>query len=611
MINAASSLPQPTLPKNLNSKESGNSLRENPSINMPAGSGNKTTKSAGSNDKSFSFAYFKNLPKSAIIGLVVLLVVVIGGGVALYLNQQSQDVRQQAAGSCAYNEIYCGGCINACRRNTKTCNSWITAECASGTTGTSGSGTTGGTTGTTGGTCASKKGQCVYYSETKQLVYTGAGTTVCERQLVDGKCGGTTGAVTTPGQTSPINPELGICSSNNPYACKCGTNQAVCVENAAACTSLCKVKGGEPTQVSPSQPIVCTAAGVPPYSCNCTNGNKLCVADANACVSYCGTGTGSTSTVGTSTTGGGGFAGAGGAKCGNGICDAGETYATCGDCGSVSTETTACGDARCPAGSSFACVSNQCINLTSNASNCGAVGFKCPTGNICVSGKCTAGSGSTGGSTAGSTGTTTTAAAGSTGSTGGTSTSTSTSTSTCSESPVNTQFRKTTGSDTPWYDGSAITDVTVGQKIDINCFSKNGAALLTGSNIYVKLPGSSTETKISSEAQLKSYEITQAGTYSFTCKSTSLTSCTNTDSITTLAAPANTSTPTSTTTTSGSSALAQAETTPTPTPSSVRTTSVKAGPTPVSGNSDLTFGLLIAGGLFILGGRFLMTRKVD
>lgn len=37
------------------------------------------------------------------------------------------DTRTQAA--CAANEIFCGGCINGCRTNTKTCNTWINQEC--------------------------------------------------------------------------------------------------------------------------------------------------------------------------------------------------------------------------------------------------------------------------------------------------------------------------------------------------------------------------------------------------------------------------------------------------------------------------------------------------
>ena len=89
----------------------------------------------------------------------------------------------------------------------------------------------------------------------------------------------------------------------------------------------------------------------------------------------------------------------------------------------------------------------------------------------------------------------------------------------------------------------------VGQSIDVNCFAKNGTALLTGGNIMVTPPGG-TETQASTTAQLRNYIVQTAGTYTFTCKSSTLTTCSNTDSFTVLAAVATpTPTPVTTTTT--------------------------------------------------------------
>lgn len=71
--------------------------------------------------------------RSGFIGLDVIVFagVLIGSiviGVTTIQNRNSiADTRSQAA--CASNEIFCGGCINGCRRNTQTCNRWIDQEC--------------------------------------------------------------------------------------------------------------------------------------------------------------------------------------------------------------------------------------------------------------------------------------------------------------------------------------------------------------------------------------------------------------------------------------------------------------------------------------------------
>ncbi len=76
----------------------------------------------------------KSLPnRLGFIGLDVIIFagVLIGSiviGVTTVQNRNSvADTRSQAA--CASNEIFCGGCINGCRRNTQTCNRWIDQEC--------------------------------------------------------------------------------------------------------------------------------------------------------------------------------------------------------------------------------------------------------------------------------------------------------------------------------------------------------------------------------------------------------------------------------------------------------------------------------------------------
>ncbi len=58
----------------------------------------------------------------------------------------------------------------------------------------------------------------------------------------------------------------------------------------------------------------------------------------------------------------------------------------------------------------------------------------------------------------------------------------------CSESPVNVEFRKYTGKEEPGWK-SDLKNVYPGDKLDVNCFSKNGTQLLTNGRLTATLNG--------------------------------------------------------------------------------------------------------------------------
>lgn len=109
---------------------------------------------------------------------------------------------------------------------------------------------------------------------------------------------------------------------------------------------------------------------------------------------------------------------------------------------------------------------------------------------------------------------------------------------TCSEAPVDTQFRMyVAGQNNPWVGGAGFAP-KVGESIDVNCFAKNGSALLSQAKITATVtpPGGSTKTypipaASNKGAYLTNLKLTEAGTYKFTCANTSNT-CTNTDEFT-------------------------------------------------------------------------------
>jgi len=96
--------------------------------------------------------------------------------------------------------------------------------------------------------------------------------------------------------------------------------------------------------------------------------------------------------------------------------------------------------------------------------------------------------------------------------------------STCADAPVNTQFRITREDLDPWLSGEQLHP-KVGEYIDVNCFAKNGAALLSDSQLSATLTTSNGSPApltlpTSTTAQLRHYQVTQAGRYIFTCKNT-------------------------------------------------------------------------------------------
>lgn len=103
----------------------------------------------------------------------------------------------------------------------------------------------------------------------------------------------------------------------------------------------------------------------------------------------------------------------------------------------------------------------------------------------------------------------------------------------CSVAPVNVQFRRYTGTDTAWVEGSAMT-VQVGDVIDVNCFAQSGAQLLSGGQITATRAyqgQTSAVTLNGTGTQIRQYTLAQPGTYTFSCSNSNNT-CANTDTLT-------------------------------------------------------------------------------
>lgn len=94
--------------------------------------------------------------------------------------------------------------------------------------------------------------------------------------------------------------------------------------------------------------------------------------------------------------------------------------------------------------------------------------------------------------------------------------------------PVNTQFRISRWlRDDPWLSGSDLQDLKPGEVIDVNCFAKNGTALLPDARIEITTP---VGTLTRDGAELRRYRLAHAGDYSFRCVSTTLEPvCADTD----------------------------------------------------------------------------------
>jgi hypothetical protein len=94
--------------------------------------------------------------------------------------------------------------------------------------------------------------------------------------------------------------------------------------------------------------------------------------------------------------------------------------------------------------------------------------------------------------------------------------------------PVNMQFRKAGSGG--WISGAQTTQLNLKQneKIDANCFAKNGGALLKDAYTDIRRPDGATQ-RINS-AEVRNYNITQNGVYTFSCSSSTLASCGDNDS---------------------------------------------------------------------------------
>lgn len=86
---------------------------------------------------------------------------------------------------------------------------------------------------------------------------------------------------------------------------------------------------------------------------------------------------------------------------------------------------------------------------------------------------------------------------------------------TCNENPVNVEFRHYTGQDTPGWTSGSTFKANVGDKIDVNCFSKNGLALLS----YGRIDGYLDGLKVldSRPTDIRGLTISKGGAYKFVC----------------------------------------------------------------------------------------------
>ncbi len=94
---------------------------------------------------------------------------------------------------------------------------------------------------------------------------------------------------------------------------------------------------------------------------------------------------------------------------------------------------------------------------------------------------------------------------------------------------VNTQFRFSGNG--PWINGNDMTarTVKVGQQVDVNCFAQTGTALLEGGVIDVTLPNGQTY-RINNSPELRNYTLPTTGNYRFSCSSTTIQNCGDSDS---------------------------------------------------------------------------------
>jgi hypothetical protein len=104
-------------------------------------------------------------------------------------------------------------------------------------------------------------------------------------------------------------------------------------------------------------------------------------------------------------------------------------------------------------------------------------------------------------------------------------------TSCSSQQPINTQFKASNTNN--WISGADTTNANfkVGQQVDVNCFAKNGSSLLEGGVIDLRLPNGQ-NFRISNTPELRNYALPATGLYTFTCSSTTINSCSDSDNFT-------------------------------------------------------------------------------
>lgn len=95
--------------------------------------------------------------------------------------------------------------------------------------------------------------------------------------------------------------------------------------------------------------------------------------------------------------------------------------------------------------------------------------------------------------------------------------------------PVNTEFRIHNATSKDWKSGESLGELKIGNRIDVNCFAKNGTALLPDAEIRIDTPVGQIN-KLG--AELRDFALEHEGAYRFVCQSQSLTPvCSNTDTL--------------------------------------------------------------------------------
>jgi hypothetical protein len=82
-----------------------------------------------------------------------------------------------------------------------------------------------------------------------------------------------------------------------------------------------------------------------------------------------------------------------------------------------------------------------------------------------------------------------------------------------------------------WMGGSSFTNQNIqkNEQINVNCFAKNGTALLSGGYIDMTDPLGRSR-RVSDSSELRNFTVDTSGTYSFTCRSATINQCTSGDS---------------------------------------------------------------------------------